>query len=65
MIGLFVECASRVKGRAVAEAASHIEAGFDPRLHHVEYVVEKVALGQVVSEYVVNSASSYYTDCFL
>jgi hypothetical protein len=43
-------------GRAIAQAASHwlltaAAAGFIPWSSHVEFVVYKVALGQVFSEY--------------
>jgi hypothetical protein len=38
-------------GRAIAQAVSHRLPGFDPKLHYVGYVAEKVALGQVLSEY--------------
>jgi hypothetical protein len=36
--------------------------GFEPRLNHVGFVVDKVALGQVSSEYFVSPANSHSTD---
>jgi Zn-dependent M28 family amino/carboxypeptidase len=38
-------------GRAIAQAASRWLPRFDPRSGHVGFVVDKVALGQVFSEY--------------
>jgi hypothetical protein len=44
-----------IYGRAIAQAASRrllpLRPGFDPRSGHVGFVVDKVALGQVFSEY--------------
>jgi hypothetical protein len=38
-------------GRAVAQAVSRWRPGFEPGSGHVGFVVDKVALGQVFSEY--------------
>jgi hypothetical protein len=38
-------------GRAIAQAVSRRLPVFDPRSGHVGFVVDKVALGQVFSEY--------------
>jgi Zn-dependent M28 family amino/carboxypeptidase len=63
MISLCVEC----KGRVIAEAVSHrlptAAAGFEPGSDHVGFVVDKVALGQVFSDYLVSRANSHSTDC--
>jgi hypothetical protein len=37
--------------------------GFESRLGHVGFVVDKVAMGQVFSEYFCSPANSHSTDC--
>jgi hypothetical protein len=37
--------------------------GFEPRSGHMGFLVDKVALGPVFSEYFVSSADSHSTDC--
>jgi hypothetical protein len=37
--------------------------GFEHRSGHVGFVVDKIALGQIFSEYMVFSANPHSTDC--
>jgi hypothetical protein len=48
------------QGRAIAQAVSRWLLRFDPRSGHVGFVVDKVAVGQVFSEYFGFSCQSSF-----
>jgi hypothetical protein len=56
-----------IKPESLAQAVSHRfqlrQSGFEPRLGHVGFVVDYMALVQVFSDTSVSPAYSYYTKC--